>query len=84
MDVKQRVGQYIRSSAVGGEHYVTYIPQSLPPTNPPLDMEGIYLLLDQASTALGRLDGMGVLLPDPSLFLYMYTHATSRSGFVKI
>ncbi len=72
MDKKQRVGQYIKSSAVSGEPYVAYIPQSLPPINPPLDMGELYLLLDQASTALGRLDGMSILLPDPSLFLYMY------------
>lgn len=72
MDKKQRVGQYVKSSAVGGESYEAYIPQNIPPTHPPLDMSSLYLLLDQASTALGRLDGMSMLLPDPSLFLYMY------------
>jgi Fic family protein len=35
-------------------------------------MAELYLLLDQANTAIGRLDGMSMLLPDPSLFLYMY------------
>ena len=35
-------------------------------------MEELYPLLDKASTALGRLDGMSMVLPDPSLFLYMY------------
>jgi Fic family protein len=72
MDKKKRVGLYIKSSSVGGEHYSAYVPQKLPPSNPPLDMGELYLLLDQASTALGRLDGMSMLLPDPSLFLYMY------------
>ncbi|HLB59143.1 MAG TPA: Fic family protein [Bdellovibrionota bacterium] len=72
MDKKQRVGQYVKSSAVAGESYEAYIPQNIPPTHPPLDMSSLYFLLDQASTALGRLDGMSMLLPDPSLFLYMY------------
>jgi len=39
---------------------------------PPLDMAQIYPLLDKANIALGRLDGMSALLPDSSLFLYMY------------
>jgi Fic family protein len=47
------------------------VPKNLPP-QPPLDMEGLYPLLDQANIALGRLDGMSMLLPDHSLFLYMY------------
>src|SRR3990167_476970 len=72
MDKKQRVGQYVKSSAVAGESYEAYIPQNIPPTHPPLDMSSLYFLLDQASTALGRVDGMSMLLPDPSLFLYMY------------
>jgi Fic family protein len=71
MSDNPRIGQYLRSSAVGGEHYNTYIPPKLPPT-PPLDMQEIYPLLDQANTALGRLDGISFFLPDTSLFLYMY------------
>jgi len=65
-----RIGQYVKS-AVGGESYSAYVPSPLPP-DPPLKMEELYLLLDQASVALGRLDGMSMVLPDPSLFLYMY------------
>ena len=65
-----RIGQYVKS-AVGGESYSAYMPSPLPP-DPPLKMEELYLLLDQASVALGRLDGMSMVLPDPSLFLYMY------------
>lgn len=70
MDKKQRIGQLIKCSA-GGEHYTTYIPQNLPP-KPPLDMKDLYPLLDKASTALGRLDGISMVLPDKFLFLYMY------------
>nr|WP_198027300.1 Fic family protein [Candidatus Paracaedibacter symbiosus] len=35
-------------------------------------MSDLYPLLDQANIALGRLDGMSMVLPDTSLFLYMY------------
>jgi Fic family protein len=31
-----------------------------------------YRPLDQASTALGRLDGITAILPDPPLFIYLY------------
>jgi len=71
MDKKDRVGQMIQSSVVAGERYNAYIPKPLPP-EPPLDIESLYPLLDQANTALGRLDGMSIVLPNPSLFLYMY------------
>lgn len=67
---QERVGQLIKHS-VGGEAYNAYVPQNLPP-KPNLNMEDLYPLLDKASTALGRLDGMSMVLPDPSLFLYMY------------
>lgn len=70
-DKSDRIGTYVKGSAVGGESYKAYIPKPLPP-EPPLDMAEIYPLLDQANLALGKLDGMSMLLPDPSLFLYMY------------
>ncbi len=71
MEKKNRMGQLVKSSAVAGEIYNAYVPMPLPP-NPELDMASLYTLLDQVSTALGRLDGMSMVLPDPSLFLYMY------------
>jgi Fic family protein len=71
IDKKQRIGTYIKSSVVAGEVYYAYMPQNLPP-EPSIMMDNIYSLLDQANTALGRLDGMRMILPDPSLFLYMY------------
>ncbi|MBX2835095.1 MAG: Fic family protein [Micavibrio sp.] len=71
MDIKNRVGRIVKSSIVGGESYNAYIPEPLPP-EPPIDIDSLYPLLDQANTALGRLDGMSMVLPDPSLFLYMY------------
>ena len=71
MEKKKRIGRYVKGSAVGGEQYHAYIPKPLPP-DPPLDMSELYPLLDEANTALGRLDGMSMVLPDSSLFLYMY------------
>ncbi len=68
---KNRIGNYIKSLAIGGESYNTYIPKPLPP-KPPIDVNQLYSLLDQANTALGRLDGISMILPDSKLFLYMY------------
>lgn len=67
---KNQAGQSIKHK-VGEETYMAYIPKPLPPS-PSLDMNSLYGLLDQANVALGRLDGLSVALPDPSLFLYMY------------
>ena len=66
----ERVGEYIRSS-VTGEAYSAYVPKPLPPI-PSIEMEKLYSLLDQANIALGRLDGLSIILPDPSFYLYMY------------
>lgn len=67
---KERVGDYIKCS-VAGENYSSYVPRTLPPV-PAIEMEKIYPLLDKANVALGRLDGLSIILPDPSLFLYVY------------
>lgn len=71
MDKSGRIGERVPCSATAGEHYTAYVPRPLPPA-PPLDLTDIYPLLDQANAAIGRLDGMSMVLPDPSLFLYMY------------
>lgn len=65
-----RMGSYI-SCSVAGEAYKAYIPASLPPV-PQVDMAQLYKPLDQALTALGGLNALAKLLPDISLFLYMY------------
>ncbi len=49
-----------------------FIPNPLPPC-PPLLLEGpLQQSLERATLALGRLDTISVLLPDPSLFIYAY------------
>lgn len=70
MENLDRIGEYIKCTVVG-EEYKAYFPKPLPPL-PPIVMESVYLLLDQANIALGRLDGISAFLPDKSLFLYMY------------
>ena len=70
MDKKQRVGRYIKMPS-GEESYKAYIPKPLPP-KPGLCLEDFCALLDKANRAIGRLDGMSIILPDPTLFLYMY------------
>ncbi len=47
------------------------MPPPLPP-EPPLALQPLLPLLEQANQALGRLDGLASILPDPSLFIYLY------------
>lgn len=68
---RDAVGTYI-SSVAGGETVPAFVPAPLPP-NPPLDLGGTrQTLLERATLALGRLDSISLLLPDPRLFLYAY------------
>jgi len=56
----------------GPDGYSAFFPAPLPP-DPPLRIDAaMQSLLDAANQALGRLDGVTVLLPDPSQFLYSY------------
>lgn len=71
LNKKSRIGRYLESSIISGESFKAYVPAPLPP-EPPIDLGEMFDLLDRANSALGRLDGMHSLLPDPSLFLYMY------------
>ena len=71
MDKLERIGSFKQSPIIAGERYKAYISKPLPPS-PPLDLSCLYPLLDKANTAIGRLDGMSMVLPDADLFLYMY------------
>lgn len=66
----ERIGEHVKCSMTG-ESYHSYVPKPLPPI-PSIEMEKLYPLLDRANIAIGRLDGLSIILPDPSLFLYMY------------
>jgi Fic family protein len=60
-----------RNVATGDETYRVFHPKSLPP-DPPLATGGLQDLADRANQALGRLDGITLLLPNPDQFLYSY------------
>ncbi|MGN0904824.1 MAG: Fic family protein [Alphaproteobacteria bacterium] len=70
MNKTQRIGTYIKKTE-SGEEFKAYLPKPLPPV-PAIMTDKLYPLLDLANAALGRLDGMSRMLPDLSLFLYMY------------
>ena len=63
-------GRYITVSTAG-EPFKAFIPDPLPPKALPSVSE-YQDLYEKANRALGKLDGLTALLPDASLFLYMY------------
>jgi len=64
-------GRYVTISTAG-EKAQAFVPAPLPP-RPPIDWTPeLRNKFDQALLALGRLDSVSTLLPDTSLFLYMY------------
>lgn len=68
---RETTGRYVTSIA-HGETVRAFVPAALPPV-PPLDLSGARQpLLERATLAVGRLDSVSLLLPDPQLFLYAY------------
>ena len=64
-------GKYVNITTVG-EKAQAFVPAPLPP-HPPIDWTPeLRSKFDQALLSLGRLDSVSTLLPDTSLFLYMY------------
>ncbi len=69
--MERQSGQYLLSST-SPEPFRAFVPAPLPP-EPPLELgDTLQDLMEQANRALGRLDGIGTLLPDTRLFLYSY------------
>ena len=64
-------GRYVTISTVG-EKAQAFVPAPLPPCPPIGWTPELHGKFDQALLALGRLDSVSTLLPDTSLFLYMY------------
>jgi Fic family protein len=64
-----RLGRYV-TTTVAGEPVKAFVPPPLPPAD--LDLGGLHQHLDRANQALGRLDGLTVLLPDVRFLLYLY------------
>ena len=65
-----RLGRFLETS-VAGETVRAFVPPPLPP-DPSIDIMSLLPKLSLAERALGRLDGITVLLPRQELFLYMY------------
>ena len=65
-----RLGQKVTISTAG-EKAEAFVPPRLPPA-PAVRMDGLFRRLESANRALGRLDGVTLILPDTPLFLYMY------------
>jgi len=68
--LSSRLGRFI-ITRTGEETVRAYVPPPLPP-QPPVRLDDLVGLIEQASRALGRLDGVTSILPAPPLFLYMY------------
>jgi Fic family protein len=68
--IKRKAGRYIQSSTAG-ETVQAFVPNPLP-IEPALELESLASKINDATFALGRLDGQLAHLPDIKLFLYFY------------
>lgn len=67
---KNRMGRFVETIAAS-ETVRAFVPPPLPP-EPVIDVLSLLERLSLAERALGRLDGITMLLPRQELFLYMY------------
>jgi len=70
MDKNGRLGRLVKQS-IGAEQYATYVPAPLPPS-PAIDIARIQKSLDRAVLALAELKVATAVIPNVSLFIYMY------------
>ncbi len=64
-------GRYVITTTAG-ERVEAFVPDPLPP-KPKLQLtDADYDLMERANRALGRLDGLTMVLPDTALFIYFY------------
>ena len=70
--MKRGLTGHYEVTAASGEQVRAFVPTELPP-DPPLELTPArQQLLERATLALGRLDSITLLLPDPDIFLYAY------------
>ncbi|MFH0920264.1 MAG: Fic family protein [Fibrobacterota bacterium] len=70
--MEKRVTGHYKTTTTSGEVVNAFIPNPLPPMPLLVLTSELQWKLDKANLALGRLDSISTLLPDISLFLYMY------------
>ena len=61
----------LQATVIHDESFQAFIPPPLPP-DPPVKLDMLQRLLEEANQSLGRLDGLASILPDSSLFIYLY------------
>jgi Fic family protein len=65
-------GHYVPLPSAAGENARAFVPHPLPP-KPHLHLDAeLQELVERATLALGRLDGLTTSLPEPTLFIYSY------------
>ncbi|MCX5859410.1 MAG: Fic family protein [Proteobacteria bacterium] len=70
--MRRNTGRYERGN-VGSEEVSAFIPEPLPPHDPPLVIDGgLADLLRRAETALGRLELASAMVPSVNWFLYSF------------
>jgi hypothetical protein len=77
-DSAARLGNYITTS-FGDERVRAYVPRPLPP-KPALRLDLLLSRMEDANRALGRLDGVTSILPDPSLPAPIYASLVEAEG----
>lgn len=69
--MRNPTGRYVITTTAG-ERVEAFVPDPLPP-KPKLHLtDADYDLMERANRALGRLDGLTMILPDTALFIYFY------------
>ena len=68
--MNKRTGHYV-TIHTKMEPFKAFIPPTLPPI-PPINMDVLYPHLDKATKAISELNGMTSIIPNISLFIYMY------------
>lgn len=78
MATRRVSGTYI-ANTFSPEHFKAFVPAPLPP-DPPLNLsDEHYTLLDKATLALGRLDGLTWQLPKEAVSLYTYFYVRKEA-----
>ncbi len=69
--MSRTTGRYELTIA-GGERVRAFVPDPLPPTDPPLDLSRLNARLQSADRALARLEVAGAMVPSLDWFLYAF------------